>query len=97
MLYTDVQSINSFLDEMLSNYNRIVDVVVMKIDEDILLMNVGARGFKLDSRLKTKNYKNIKRKTISNMCYKLKTENISREEVIKNIETIIRDLEGEVN
>ena len=97
MLYTDVQSINSFLDEMIDNYSRLVDVAIMKIDNDILLMNVGARDFKLDSRLKTKSYKIAKRKTIYNMCYNLKAEYISREEAIKNIEAIIRDFESEVN
>lgn len=96
MIYQNDTSIISFLEEMTTNYYRLLDNVIMFIDEDILLVNIGTKGFKLDSRIKTKTYKRFKSKTVCDICNSYKRGFISREQAVKAIKNKINELESEV-
>lgn len=96
MKYLNDNSIMSFLDEMSNNYYRLVDSILMYIDGDILLVNVGTKGFKLDNRLKTKSCKVFKSKTVGCICSNYRSELISEGEAVEAIKTKIQELESEV-
>lgn len=96
MIYQDDKSIISFLEEMSVNYYRLLDNVIMFIDNDILLVNIGTKGFKLDSRIKNKSYKRFKSKTVCGICNNYKRGFISQEQAVKAIKNKINELESEV-
>ena len=96
MIYQGDKSIISFLEEMCINYNRLLDNVLVYIDNEILLLNIGAKGFKLDNRMKTKNYNVCKTKTIRYICNSYKRGLISKEDAVKSIKNKINELESEV-
>ena len=96
MIYQGDKSIISFLEEMCINYNRLLDNVLVYIDNEILLLNVGAKGFKLDNRMKTKNYNVFKTKTIRYIWNSYKRGLISKEDAVKSIKNKINELESEV-
>lgn len=96
MIYQGDKSIINFLEEMSVNYNRVIDNVIMCIDNDVLLVNVGTKAFKLDDRLKTKSYNACKIKTVGHICSSYKRGLISKEQAVKSIKNKIKELESEV-
>lgn len=96
MLYKNNETILSFLNEMSINYNRIIECSLTYIDGDIILNNIGTKGFKLDPRLKNRDYKVSKNKTIYNICDKYKRKLITEDEAVLEIKNKIQELESEV-
>lgn len=96
MLYEDDKSVALFLDEMSANYNRLIDSVVMRIDDELLLVNIVPNGFKLDDRIKRKDYKVFKSRTICHICKDYRRGCVSKSDAIKAIKSTIYELAKEV-
>lgn len=95
MLYKDDKTIYLYIEE-LKNINTVIEHIIFLIDNDVLLENVGVKGFKLDERIKKGNYKIYKKRNIDVICNRYKRNLITKDEAFKSIKEKINEIVKEV-